>query len=81
VQVAGIEVDKLRKAGICTLRLSPHSTDMVAVAQAFDRFLCECCDVAELVAVLDAMPMPGPLVSGYLDGKPGSQAFLKTWPS
>lgn len=77
VQVAAVAVDRLQQAGVRTLRLSPQSTDMVVVAQAFDHYLRAQWDLDELVARLDAMAMPGPLVSGYLNGKPGSQAILK----
>ncbi|CAM3254218.1 ubiquinone anaerobic biosynthesis protein UbiV [Asticcacaulis taihuensis] len=74
VHVPGVSIDRLTAGGVTTLRLSPHSVDMIAVARLFDAFAWNAMEAVELNARLKALALPGPLVSGYLLGKPGSQA-------
>ncbi|MCR6659635.1 MAG: hypothetical protein NVV72_09925 [Asticcacaulis sp.] len=74
VHVPGVSIDRLTAAGVTTLRLSPHSMDMIAVARLFDAFASNAMEAGELNARLKALALPGLLVSGYLLGKPGSQA-------
>jgi len=76
VHVAAVAVETLRRAGVGALRLSPHNLDMAAVAGLFDSFLTERIDAPALVAGLSALPLPGPLVSGYAGGHPGSRAAV-----
>lgn len=73
VHVPGVSIDRLTDAGVTTLRLSPHAVDMIAVAPLFESFVSKAIDVGELNARLRALSLPGPLVSGYLLGEPGSK--------
>jgi len=73
VQLADIPPADLRAAGVTALRLSPHTADMVAVAQAFRAFADERIDGAELAARAGAARPPGPFVGGYLRGVAGLQ--------
>lgn len=76
VQVPGLPIDRLAGAGVKTLRLSPHAMDMIAVARLYEAYVEQGIDVSELVSRLLALSPPGPLVSGYLEGKPGSRIAL-----
>lgn len=71
VQVADASPARLREVGVRALRLSPQTSDMVAVAQVFRTFADGGIDGAELRAALDSAQPPGPLVNGYLAGAPG----------
>lgn len=63
----------LRQSGVSALRLSPHTGDMVAIAQAWRGFLDGRSDLDALLAAIRG-EMPGfDLVSGYLAGKPGRE--------
>lgn len=75
VQVPGLPIDQLTGAGVTTLRLSPHTMDMIAVARLFESFVRRAVDVADLNRGLQALSPPGPLVSGYLQGEPGCRSF------
>lgn len=66
------QIDELRAAGVASLRLSPHSCDMVAVARAFRDLADGRVDPDEAVAVLSSLALPGPLSDGYLRGQPGA---------
>lgn len=63
----------LREAGICALRLSPHTMDMVAIATAYRGFLDGETDADELVARLRADLPDWQLVNGYLAGRAGRE--------
>lgn len=73
VQLASVPPTALRAAGVIALRLSPHTSDMVAVAEAFRLFLDGRIDEDDLTCRVDAAGPPGPLVSGYLRGEAGLQ--------
>jgi collagenase-like PrtC family protease len=71
VQLADVEPNRLRAAGVTALRISPQTCDSAAVARAFRRFLDGDFSRTQLrSAVADAVP-PGRLVNGYLHGAPG----------
>lgn len=70
-QVADIAPDALRTAGVGSLRLSPHSADMVAVAEAFRAFADGQSACSELVAGLIQAGAPEPFAGGYLRGEAG----------
>lgn len=72
VHVAAAPVDELRQAGVGALRLSPHTLDMVAVADLFRAFADGRTEPAALLTALAALEPPGALVSGYLDGRAGA---------
>lgn len=74
VQIADIGPETLAKAGVTALRLSPHTTDMVAVAAAFQAFLDGDVDGAGLQGRVTALGLPGPVVNGYLHGVAGMAA-------
>lgn len=62
---------ELRHAGVTALRLSPHSLDMVGVANGFRRFLDGEIDAETLQTTVVAAGPPGPLVNGYVHGRAG----------
>lgn len=70
-QVADIAPDDLRAAGVGSLRLSPHSADMVAVAEGFRAFVDGRSARSELVASLIQAGAPEPFAGGYLRGEAG----------
>lgn len=71
VHVLDAPLDALRAAGITALRLSPHSTGMRRIAEAFRRFTDDEIGPDELRAQIRATHPPGPLVDGYVKGLPG----------
>lgn len=77
VQVPGLPIDQLTGAGVTTLRLSPHTMDMIAVALLFESFVTRAIDVSDLNSGLQALSPPGPLISGYLEGEPGCRAVRR----
>lgn len=73
-QLVDVPVETLTAAGISALRLSPHTLDMVAVAEAFRRYADGHIAADELARRVEALGPPGPLVSGYLHGAAGARA-------
>lgn len=73
-QLVDVPVATLRDAGVSSLRLSPHSLDMIAAARLFRRFADEIITPEELARGIEALGPPGPLVSGYLHGEAGARA-------
>lgn len=73
VQLADIAPERLREAGVSALRLSPHTADMVAVAEAFRAFVDNRIDGDALAARAAAAGPPGAFVNGYLRGGAGLQ--------
>lgn len=71
VQLADVEPAALADAGVAALRLSPHTTDMAAVARAFREFLDGGIGRAGLRDRVAGLGPPGPLVNGYLHGAAG----------
>ena len=73
VQLADLPPAALRAAGVNALRLSPHTADMVAVAEAFRLFLDGQIDDVDLARRASVAGPPGPFVGGYLRGEAGLQ--------
>jgi collagenase-like PrtC family protease len=73
VVAAARQVPSLRDAGIGSLRLSPHSCDMVAVLRAFRALADGRIDPEEAIAALSELDLPGPLSDGYLRGIAGAR--------
>jgi collagenase-like PrtC family protease len=71
VQLVDAAPEALKAAGVTALRLSPHTADMVAVADAFRDRADGRIDGAELAARVVTCGPPGELVSGYLRGDAG----------
>ena len=65
------DLDALARAGIRSLRLSPHSCDMVAVAQIFKDTAEGRCGPAEAKRRLSAELPAAAFSNGFLHGKPG----------
>lgn len=65
------QVSDLRAAGVASLRLSPHTCDMVRVATVFRDLADKRIDTAEARYFLGQLPLPGRLADGYLRGQPG----------
>lgn len=76
VQVIDTSRADLLSAGVAALRLSPHTVDMIAVAETFGRFARGEISAGELQAEIDVVGAPGPLVSGYLAGAAGMRPAL-----
>lgn len=73
-QLVDVPVETLTAAGISALRLSPHTLDMVAVAEAFRAYADGHIAPDELADRIATLGPPGPLVSGYLHGAAGARA-------
>ncbi len=67
------EVADLAEAGVVSLRLSPHSCDMVKVASVFRDLADSQVTSEEANEVLSTLALPGPLSDGYLRGLPGAR--------
>ena len=74
-QLVDVPVEALAAAGISALRLSPHSLDMVTVAEAFRAYADGYMAADELAYYIEALGPPGPPVSGYLHGAAGARPF------
>ncbi len=72
VTAATQQVPELQEAGVVSLRLSPHSCDMVHVAQIFRDLADTRITGKEASHRLAALPLPGPLGDGYLRGVAGA---------
>jgi collagenase-like PrtC family protease len=73
VTAAVHQIGELRDAGVASLRLSPHTCDMVAVARIFRALADAHIASDEAAAELAALPLPGPLSDGYLRGLAGAR--------
>lgn len=78
VQAFCPEPADLHAHGIRRLRLSPHTADMVIVAETYRRLLDGTETPASAGFVLSCLGLPGALVDGYLRGRPGCQAPATT---
>jgi collagenase-like PrtC family protease len=65
------ELAELQDMGVTRFRLSPHSCDMVAVANVFRGVLDRRIDAAEAGARLDALKIEAPFSNGFYYGEPG----------
>jgi len=65
------ELDELRAMGVARFRLSPHSCDMVEVAEIFRSVLDQNTSAGEAVARLSALGLSAPFSNGFFHGKPG----------
>jgi collagenase-like PrtC family protease len=73
VTAAVHQIGALRDAGVASLRLSPHTCDMVAVARVFRGLADARVAPEEAEAQLTALRLPGPLADGYLRGLAGAR--------
>lgn len=64
----------LREMGVTRFRLSPHSCDMVEVAQIFRGVLDDGIDTKSAMTRLAALGLDGPYCDGFYDGQAGKQA-------
>lgn len=74
-QLVDVPVETLTAAGISALRLSPHTLDMIAVAEAFRTYADGNIAADELADRIEALGPPGPLVSGYMHGAAGARGL------
>jgi collagenase-like PrtC family protease len=65
------ELAALRAMEVSRFRLSPHTCDMVAVANIFRATLDGLIDAEEATARLAGLPLGAPLSNGFFHGKPG----------
>ena len=65
------EIAELKEMGITGLRLSPHSCDMVAVAEIFRAVADGALGPGEAEDRLAALDPPGPFANGFFHGRPG----------
>jgi len=65
------EMPALRSMGVGTFRLSPHTCDMVRVAQAYRDQLDGRTSPADTDEALEAAGMPDPTMNGFFHRKPG----------
>ena len=66
-------VEELRSLGISALRLSPHSVDMVRVAQIFADAVAERISGEEAHARLQEAGLPLPAINGFFHARPGHE--------
>lgn len=65
------ELPALQAMGVSRFRLSPHTCDMVAVAEIFRAALDRLIDAEEATAWLEALQLGAPLSNGFFHGKAG----------
>jgi len=65
------ELEDLRAMGVTRFRLSPHSCDMIAVAEIFRAALDGRIDPAEATRRLDNLKLDAPFSNGFFHGQPG----------
>ena len=65
------ELPALQAMGVTRFRLSPHSCDMIAVADIFRAMLDGGIDPAEAVRRLDDLKLDAPFSNGFFHGQPG----------
>jgi len=65
------ELAELQDMGVGRFRLSPHSCDMVEVANIFRDILYRCIDASEAATRLDALKIGAPFSNGFYYGKTG----------
>ena len=65
------EIPVLKAAGVSRYRLSPHTCDMVQVANVFRGLLDDELTVAEALACLDELSLDAPFSNGFHHGRPG----------
>jgi len=73
ITAAARQIAELRAAGVVSLRLSPHSCDMVKVAAIFRDLADGHTTPEEANEALSVIALPGPLSDGYLRGLPGAR--------
>ncbi|TJW27815.1 MAG: U32 family peptidase, partial [Mesorhizobium sp.] len=64
----------LTSRGVQRIRLSPHTCDMVEVAKTYKALVDGKEDPKAARFVLSCLDLPGTLVEGYAQAKPGWQA-------
>lgn len=65
------ELASLQAMGVTRFRLSPHSCDMIAVAEIFRAVLDWRIDPAEAARRLDDLKLDAPFANGFFHGRPG----------
>ena len=70
------DLDRLRAVGVTSFRLSPHSCDMVAVAETFRQVLDGLSDAEEATGVLAKLVPEATFSNGFLAGIEGAN-FLR----
>jgi len=66
------ELAELQRLGVRRFRLSPHTVDMVRVAQGFRAVLDGARDGADLAAELAGLIQDAPLANGFFHNQPGA---------
>lgn len=72
------QVAELRAVGVASLRLSPQTCDMVAVAKVFRGLADGQLEPGEAHATLSGLDLPGALSDGFLRGLPGARLVGET---
>lgn len=70
------ELKDLQKMGVSHFRLSPHTTDMDVVIQAFHDVLFDKASVTEARDRLEGLDIEAPFVNGFFHGQPGLDYVL-----
>lgn len=65
------EISALQQMGVGAFRLSPHSTDMVAVADCYRRLLDGEISADEADTMLEKLNLPQPMANGFFHRQPG----------
>ena len=72
VELSG-EIDELLEMGITHFRLSPHRTDMAAIAHVWRGLLDGERDLPRAQRILEAVSPFAPRANGYFHGRPGTE--------
>lgn len=67
------EVMELEGADVTRIRLSPHTCDMVRIATAYKDLIDGRIGSADLLAQVEALRVPGPIVNGFVHGTAGAK--------
>lgn len=65
------EISTLQQMGVGAFRLSPHSSDMVAVARCYRRLLDNKISADEADNLLEELSVPQPMANGFFHRQPG----------
>lgn len=74
------EMDALKKMGVEAFRLSPHSSDMVAIAQNYRALLDNKISCDEVDHSLETLGVPQPMANGFFHRQPGLEMVGKGQP-
>jgi collagenase-like PrtC family protease len=67
------EIVELAGSGVTRIRLSPHTCNMVRIATAYKDLIDGRIGSADLLAQVEVLRLPGPIVNGFVHGTAGAK--------